>query len=412
MARAKRNERMLAVMFLGLDHFKDINDTLGHTTGDEVLQAVAAMLRNSLRGMDTVARFGGDEFTIILENIAQVDQITTVVEKIKQLFFAAIAVGEREIFATASIGITIYPLSGEEIDALLRMAGVAMYHAKKMGRNSYEFYTPALNAQTGERLKMEAMLRRAVERHEFVLHYQPKVETATGRIIGVEALIRWNSKELGLIPPGQFIPLAEETGVIEAIGDWVIKTACAQSKAWQDQGLPPLLMSVNLSPRQLRQQNLVEIISGVLNETGLAPEFLDFEVTEGLLMENIQENIETLKAIRRLGVSLAIDDFGTGYSSLSYLARLPVQTLKIDRSFIVKMQEDSDAMALVSAILTLARSLGLKVVAEGVETKEQAKVLRLLRCDEIQGYLISAPVLAAELPALLVAQAQSEKQLA
>jgi diguanylate cyclase (GGDEF)-like protein/PAS domain S-box-containing protein len=412
MARAKRNERMLAVMFLGLDHFKDINDTLGHTTGDEVLQAVAAMLRNSLRGMDTVARFGGDEFTIILENIAQVDQITTVVEKIRQLFFAAIAVGEREIFATASIGITIYPLSGEEIDALLRMAGVAMYHAKKMGRNNYEFYTPALNAQTGERLKMEAMLRRAVERNEFVLHYQPKVETATGRIIGVEALIRWNSKELGLIPPGQFIPLAEETGVIEAIGDWVIKTACAQSKAWQDQGLPPLLMSVNLSPRQLRQQNLVEIISGVLNETGLAPEFLDFEVTEGLLMENIQENIETLKAIRRLGVSLAIDDFGTGYSSLSYLARLPVQTLKIDRSFIVKMQEDSDAMALVSAILTLARSLGLKVVAEGVETKEQAKVLRLLRCDEIQGYLISAPVLAAELPALIVAQAQSEKRLA
>ena len=401
MARSKRNERMLAVMFLGLDHFKAINDTLGHATGDEVIKAAAALLAKSLRGVDTIARFEGDEFTVILENVAQVDQITTVAEKIKQAFSAPIVIGEREIFVTASIGITIYPLSGDEIDALLQMADAAMYHAKKMGRNTYEFYAPELNLRAGERLKMEALLRRALERQELVLHYQPKVETATGKIVGVEALIRWNSKELGLVPPVRFIPLAEETGLIEPIGEWVIKAACAQSKAWQAQGFPPLLMSVNLSPRQLRQKNLVEMLTTALDESGLPPRLLELEITESLIMENIQENIETLKAIRRLGVLLAIDDFGTGYSSLGYLAKLPVQTLKIDRSFVVKMQDDADAMTLVSTILTLARSLGLKVVAEGVESEDQAKVLRLLRCDQIQGYLVSRPLPAAELSAFL-----------
>ena len=397
MARARRNERLLAVMFLGLDHFKDINDTFGHTTGDEVLQAVTVLLGDSLRGVDTIARFGGDEFAVIVENVAQVEQVTTVAERLKKVFSAPVVIQEREIFVTASVGITIYPLSGDTIDALLQMADIAMYHAKKMGRNTYEFYTPELNAQAGERLKIEALLRRALERNEFVLHYQPKVETATGKMVGVEALIRWNSKELGLVPPVRFIPLAEETGLIGPIGEWVIKTACAQSTAWQAQGSPPLLMSVNLSLRQLRQKNLVEMISGLLDESGLAPQLLEIELTESLIMENIQENIETLKAIRRLGVNLAIDDFGTGYSSLGYLAKLPVQTLKIDRSFIVKMQDDADAMTLVSTILTMAHSLRLKVVAEGVETKEQAKVLRLLRCDELQGYLISKPLPSAEL---------------
>jgi diguanylate cyclase (GGDEF)-like protein len=401
MARAKRNGQQLALLFLDLDHFKEVNDTLGHTTGDELLQAAAALLRDSLRDVDTVARLGGDEFIVILEKIADLEQVSAVAEKLKRAFAEPLTIHGKEIFVTASIGITVYPTAAGDVDALLQTADIAMYHAKKMGRNTCEVYAPEMNARAGQRLNMEALLRRALDRNEFVLHYQPKVESSTGRVVGVEALLRWNCRELGLVAPADFIPLAEETGLIVPIGEWVLRAACAQSKAWLQQGWPPLLMSVNLSPRQLRQKNLVNTIADTLRECDLDAKLLELEITESLIMENIQENIEKLNAIRGLGVSLAIDDFGTGYSSLGYLAKLPIQALKIDRSFVVTMQDAPDAMTLVSTIITLARSLRLKVVAEGVESAEQAEVLQALRCDEIQGYLISRPLPAEELSQFL-----------
>lgn len=400
-ARAKRSEKLLALMLLDLDHFKKINDTLGHTTGDEVLQAVAALLRETLREVDTIARLGGDEFTLILENITHVDQVTTIAEKIQKAFVDPIVIRGQEIFVTASIGITVYPFNVDDVDTLLQTADVAMYHAKEMGRNTYEFYAHEMNAEAGKLLEMEGLLRRALDRRELLLHYQPTVLAGSRQLVGVEALIRWNCKELGLVLPERVLPLAEETGLIVPIGEWILKTACTQNKAWQDQGFPPLFISVNLSPRQFRQKNLVEMIAGVLGETGLDARFLELEITESLIMEDVQRNIEKLKEIQRLGLSIAIDDFGTGYSSLGYLAKLPVRALKIDRSFIMAMLNNSDAMTLVSTIISLARSLGLKVVAEGVETEEQAKVLRLLRCDEMQGYLVSQPLPWEELSAFL-----------
>jgi diguanylate cyclase (GGDEF)-like protein/PAS domain S-box-containing protein len=404
MARAKRNGQMLALMFLDIDHFKEINDTLGHTIGDEVLQAVSGLLRESLRGVDTIARLGGDEFTIILENITHVDQAIVVAEKIQKAFSDPVVIQEREIFVTASIGITLYPRDAEDIDALLQTADIAMYRAKEEGRNTYEFYAQEINAQAAERLNMENLLRYALERQELLLHYQPKVELRSGKIVGAEALTRWNSKELGLVQPSQFIPLAEKTGLIVPVGEWILKTACAQNKAWQDQGIPPLLMSVNLSPRQLRQKNLVEMITGVLDQTGLAAHFLELEITEGMIMQHTDKAIAILQELHQLGVYLSIDDFGTGYSNLAYLKRFPVQRLKIDQSFVRDVISDADDASIVTAIIVMAKSLGLEVVAEGVETKEQLAFLSKFRCDEYQGYYFSKPVPADEFARLMQTQ--------
>jgi diguanylate cyclase (GGDEF)-like protein len=383
-------------MFLDLDRFKEINDTLGHTIGDQVLQAVAALLRRTLRDTDTVARLGGDEFTVILESLSHVDEIKMVTEKIQRVFTNPLLIQGREIFVTASVGITIYPFSGTEIDDLLQAADIAMYRAKEEGGNAYEFYSPEIKAQTVERLEMEVSLRRAVEKQEFILHYQPKVSVNSGRISGAEALIRWNLKELGPIPPAQFIPLAEKIGLILPIGEWVLRTACAQCKAWQDQGLPELLMSVNLSPRQFRQKNLVEMITGVLEDTGLDPRLLELEITEGTIMYHAETAVALLQQLHLLGVQLSVDDFGTGYSSLAYLKRFPVQRLKIDQSFVRDLTTNADDASIVAAVIAMAKSLKLGVVAEGVETREQLAFLAGLHCDDYQGYYFSRPVPAEE----------------
>jgi diguanylate cyclase (GGDEF)-like protein/PAS domain S-box-containing protein len=400
-ARAKRNDQMVGVMFLDLDNFSEVNDLLGHAAGDRVLQTAAALLSASLRDVDTLGRLGGDEFTIVLENITGEDQVSTVAEKIKKVFAEPIVVDGREIFVSASVGIALYPHGGETVDALLQSADVAMYHAKGQGRNIHAFASATMTTEASERFQMVALLRRAIERQEFKLHYQPIVDLRSREIIGAEALIRLDSPEHGLISPAKFIPLAEGTGLIVPIGEWVLKTACLEAKNWQVQGQPPVVVSVNLSARQLRTKGLVEMIAGTLSETGLAPELLKLEITESQIMEDGHDVMDRLDAIRRLGVGLAMDDFGTGYSSLGNLAKLPVQVLKIDRSFVARMLDDSDAMGLVSTILTLARSLRLKVVAEGVETEQQEKALRLLRCDEMQGYSFSRPLPAAEFAALL-----------
>jgi predicted signal transduction protein with EAL and GGDEF domain len=362
-----------------------------------VLQAAALLLKKSLREVDTVARLGGDEFTIILENITDVEHVTAIAEKIQQaLADPIITEGGHDVFITGSIGITLYPLDADNIDALLQAADVAMYHAKEEGRNTYALYAPQLNAQAAGRLQMEGLLRRALEREEFVVHYQPKVDVQSGRIAGMEALIRWNSNELGFVSPGEFIPVAEKSGLIVPIGEWVLRTACVQNKACQDQGFPSLLVSVNLSPRQFRQKNLVEMIAGVLAATGLEPRFLDLEITEGMVMHNAETAIALLERLHQLGIQLSVDDFGTGYSSLAYLKRFPVQTLKIDQSFVRDLTVAGSDTGIVKAIIAMADSLKLGVVAEGVETKEQLACLANLRCGQYQGYYFSRPVPAAD----------------
>ncbi len=401
MARAKRNDLMLALMFFDLDRFKEINDTLGHTAGDAVLQAVAKVMKESLREVDTIARLGGDEFTLILEDIAHVDRVTALADKILQIFADPIVIEGRELYVTASIGITLYPAGVDDVDALLQAADIAMYHAKEEGRNTYAFYAPEMNVHAAENLDMKGLLRRALERQEFTLNYQPKVAVKSGRITGVEALLRWNSKELGSVSPGKFIPLAEKTGLIVPIGEWVLRTACAQNEAWQEQGFPPLLMSVNLSPRQFRQKNLAETVAGALRDTGLEPRYLELEITESMIMHDAKKAIALLQQVHQLGVQLSIDDFGTGYSSLAYLKRFPVQKLKIDQSFMRNLTVDGDDAGIVTAVIAMAKSLGLEVVAEGVETAEQLAFLAKLDCEEYQGYYFSRPVPADEFARLL-----------
>ena len=396
MARAKRNGLMMAMIVLDLDRFKEINDTLGHTAGDKVLQAVAKVMRESLREVDTIVRLGGDEFALILEDIAHVDRVTALAERILQIFSNPLVIDGREIYVTASTGITLYPHGVDGVDALLQAADIAMHHAKEEGGNTYEFYAPEMNVHAAANLDMENLLRRALERQEFLLHYQPKVAVKSGRITGVEALIRWNSKELGPVSPAKFIPLAEKTGLIVPIGEWVLKTACAQNKAWQEQGYPPLLMSVNLSPRQFRQKNLLEMVAAGLRDAGLNPRFLELEITEGMIMVRPEKAIAILQEVHQLGVQLSVDDFGTGYSSLAYLKRFPVQKLKIDQSFMRDLTVDRDDAGIVTAVVAMAKSLNLEVIAEGVETAEQLAFLAKLDCDEYQGYYFSRPVPAGE----------------
>jgi diguanylate cyclase (GGDEF)-like protein/PAS domain S-box-containing protein len=401
LARAKRDQKLVALMYIDVDRLKEINDTRGHAVGDEVLKTAAARMRHSLREMDTVARIGGDEFAAILENSSSESEVRAALDRILGAFSAPmVAIGGS---VTVSIGIALSPVAGEKGETLMQNADIALYHSKNAGRNTYAFFEPQMSARATEQRSIESGLRRALERDELELHYQPKVSLATGRMVGVEALARWNSQELGAVSPGRFIPVAEETGLIVPIGEWVLTTACAQAQAWAREGFP-LPIAVNVSPRQLRQRDIVQTIAAVLRDTGLPPERLELEITEGMIMDDLHGSIEQLEQLRALGVSIAIDDFGTGYSSLGYLAKLPLQTLKIDRTFISALETDSHAMTLVSTIMSLARALNLKVVAEGVETVEQQSILRGMDCAEMQGYLFSRPLSADKMHALLAEQ--------
>ncbi len=399
--RASWHKRSVAVLFLDLDRFKNINDTLGHAFGDLVLKNVSERLTACIREGDTVARLGGDEFVLILDNLAQEEDTRLIAQKILGALSSPFSVEGHEFFITTSIGIALYPNDGNTYESLIKNADTAMYRAKEKGKNNYQHYSPALNAKISERLALETNLRRALERNEFELHYQPLVAPAWGQVVGVEALLRWKRPGIGMIPPSEFIPVAEETGLILPIGEWVLRTACAQNKAWHSAGLPPIRMAVNLSGGQFQQHNLVETISNILHETGLSPEFLELELTESIIMKSTEVTVTMLRRLDALGIKISVDDFGTGYSSLSYLKRFPVSTLKIDRTFVGDLTTDPDDKAIVKAIITLAHSLKLGVVAEGVETREQLNFLRSLQCDYVQGKLFSTPLPADDVARLL-----------
>ena len=412
MERARRGQRSMGLMFLDLDRFKVVNDSLGHAVGDLLLRHVGELLTRSLREVDTVAhsaekgaftvsRLGGDEFTIIVEGLGGADQAAMIAQRILNAFNVPFKHDGREIYISASIGISLYPADDSDLDGLIRHTDMAMYRSKDLGRNTYNFYSDDMNANVAARLDLEANLRHALERDEFVLHYQPKADLNTGVITGVEALIRWNRPGQGTVAPDVFISTLEDTGMIVPVGAWVIRTACAEVQSWDRLGLPPLSLAVNLSARQFRQTDLAQVITEVLSATGMAANRLELELTESLLMEDNALSSGVLAEFARMGVRVAIDDFGTGHSSLSYLKRFSVDTLKIDRSFVRDTPVDAEDCAIATAIVALAHSLRLKVVAEGVETRDQLAFLRGLGCDEMQGYLLSRPLPAAQLVAWL-----------
>jgi len=399
-ACAHRGGSKLAVLFLDLDRFKNVNDSFGHAIGDLLLTAVAARLTASRREEDTVARLGGDEFIVSIPDVASTAEAESVAARILSDLAKPFKIAGHELHAGGSIGIALYPKDGDTAETLMRNADTAMYHAKELGRANYQFFSAQLTERVSRRLSTETNLRRALERGEFTMHYQPLVDLATGRLDGAEALLRWPQSDQSLVHPAEFIPIAEDTGLIVPLGEWVLLEACSQAQAWQTQH-PGLRIAVNLSARQFRQRNLIGMIEEVLAETRLAPNLLELELTESMLMHNIEETALILARLDEIGVRLAIDDFGTGYSSLSYLKRFPIHTLKIDRSFVRDVSTDPDDAAIVTAIVAMARSLYLSVTAEGVETAEQAAFLSSLPCDMAQGFHFGRPMPAAEFLALL-----------
>ncbi|MEJ2608730.1 MAG: EAL domain-containing protein [Candidatus Thiodiazotropha sp.] len=391
-AQVKRQSSQLAVLFLDLDRFKNINDSLGHAMGDELLKEVARRLQHILRDDDTAARLGGDEFTILVENIEDPSQAAVVASKIQDKFKTPFKIAGRELHVTASIGISIYPDDGKDVADLTKNADAAMYQAKEQGRNNYRYYTSELTRTAFERLLLETELRSALKQGQLLLYYQPQISLKNGEMTGAEALIRWHHPRLGIIPPARFIPLAEESGLIHDIGNWVLKEACEQTRYLVKQGLFQGRMAVNLSVRQIMQTDLILRFEQIISESGCPPEMLQLEVTEGIFMGQMNHSVPVLDVFKKLGVSIAIDDFGTGYSSLSYLKQLPIDKLKIDRSFIRDMPHDSDAVAITQAIVSLGKNLGLRITAEGIETMAQQTLLQNMGCQEGQGYLYSPPV--------------------
>ncbi|MFZ5863119.1 MAG: EAL domain-containing protein [Nitrospirota bacterium] len=404
-SRIPWHTRLVAVLFLDLDHFKRINDTLGHSVGDLLLQEVAARLLSCVRDGDTVARLGGDEFAIILADVAQTNDIAVLAQKVVDRFGKPFRVGAHELFTSASIGISICPDDGTDAESLLRKTDIAMYRSKEQGRNHYNFYLAEMNAKISEWLALDQSLRYGLEREEFLPYYQPLVDLSTRRVIGMEALMRWKHPELGMVSPSQFIPLAEETGLIIPMGRRFLHDVCAQTKRWRAAGHRDLRVSVNLSARQFQQQDIVNTVELALKQADLDPSGLELELTESLL-QNVEKALVPLRALAAMGVGISIDDFGTGYSSLSYLKHFPIHKLKIDRSFIQHITTDSNDAGIVRAVVTMAQHLNLKTVAEGVETAEQLEFLRALKCDEIQGYFFSPP-LPAEDATMLLAQNRS-----
>ncbi len=392
LAQGERHDRSLAVFFLDLDRFKNINDTLGHEFGDQVLKEAAARLARTVRNSDIVARLGGDEFVLLVEEFGPASVLTEIAQKLLVAMSQPAVIDTHEISLSASVGICTYPDEGRDAQTLLTNADIAMYRAKAQGGNSFCFYSAEMNSHSLERLALEAALRRALERDELRVYYQPKIDVASGRMTGVEALLRWQHPELGMLPPDKFIPIAEETGLIVPIGLWVIRTVCERSKAWQAQGMDSFSVAVNLSARQFRQERLVSDLDEILRSTATPAGFLDLEITESMIMQDPEQAARQMDALRRMGVRLAIDDFGTGYSSLAYLKRFPINSLKIDRAFVRNLPHDNDDLAITRAIIAMAHSLRLNVIAEGVEHRTQLDQLRIEGCDEFQGFLCRPPM--------------------
>ncbi len=403
MPRVQRTGKLLAVMFLDLDGFKNINDTLGHEYGDILLKEIAQRLARILRTDDMIARQGGDEFTIFLQDISAVEDIIQIAEKILAVVAEPFLMAGHEMHVTASIGITVFPIDDMNLDSLLRNADTAMYRAKELGKNNFQFYTAQMNTLIRERMEIENLLHHALARKELLLHYQPQINLKTGKIVAVEALLRWNHPTKGMVPPEKFIPVAEESGLIVSIGEWVLYTACRQNKAWRDAGLPHIRMAVNLSARQFRQPHLATVVAKAMASAEIDPRSgsLELELTESMIMYDMGKTVATLHELHNMGVRLSIDDFGTGYSSLSYLKRFPISALKIDQSFVQDITTDADAAAIASTVVMLANSLKLSVVAEGVETAEQLASLRNMECDEAQGYYFSEPLPPEKMETLL-----------
>ena len=401
MVHANRYRQKLAVLFLDIDRFKVINDSLGHSIGDELLRRIAERVGGCIRQEDTIARLGGDEFTVLLPGIARDDDSATIAGKILDAVRLPFFIEHRELFITTSIGVTVYPADGADAEALVRNADTAMYRAKEQGRDNYQLYAPAMNSRALERLSFESRLRQALQNQELVVHYQPLIDLGTGQIRGAEALLRWRHPELGLVSPGDFISIAEVSGLIVPIGQWVLRTACAEARAWHRKGHPRLSVAVNLSSRQFQQADLVFQVTEALERSQLPPESLDLEITESNAMQNAELSVSTLWDLKNLGVRLSMDDFGTGYSSLSYLKRFPIDRIKIDQSFVRDVTRNPDDAAIAAAIIAMAHSLKLTAVAEGVETEAQLEFLREQHCDEMQGYLFSPPVPAEQFQELL-----------
>ena len=407
---AARNKWYVALLYLDLDQFKTVNDSLGHNFGDLLLKAVAQRLRALVRSEDTVAHIGGDEFVVVLPNLKDHIHSSVVAQKILEEIRLPYLIEHQELHVTASIGISICPNDGSDGLTLLRTADTAMYQAKASGRHAYAFFAAEMTARAQETLRVSNDLRRAIERKEFILHYQPQIDLASGRIVGAEALIRWQHPEWGLVFPGKFIGVAEDTGLIQPMGDWVLREACRQNKAWQVAGLPHIDIAVNLSAKQFDHNQIAHLTTEVLKESGLDAKYLELEVTESIIMQNVEQAISVMNMLKTIGVKLSIDDFGTGYSSLSYLKRFPLDKLKIDQSFVRDIEVDADDAAIVTAIIGLAKSLNLRVIAEGVEKKMQLDFLRKGDCDEMQGYFFSKPIPAADFEALLRKHGASDTQ--
>ncbi len=406
LAKAQRRSQAVAVLYLDLDNFKNINDSLGHAVGDQLLIEVANRLRASVRDMDTVARLGGDEFVVLLENLEDTAAAASVAAKVHAGLARPIQVGSQSLHADASIGIALYPADGDNAASLLQNADTAMYQAKARGRGNHQYYAAFMNAQAREQLALETTLYEALENDEFQLHYQPIIDLDSGAMTGVEALIRWQAPGRGLIAPDTFIRIAEETGAIVPIGDWVIRQACHDLAAWAARGLEPPQMSINISPRQLRQPGLAARIRSILRETGIAPHLLELEVTESALMERPDIAAEILRELKAMGLSIAIDDFGVGYSSLGYLKTFPIDKLKIDRSFVSDLLDDDNDREITLALISLSHNLGLRVTAEGVELQAQLEFLREHGCDQVQGYLFSRPLPSSAFQSFLVSRAR------
>ncbi len=397
----RRRALYAAVLFIDLDRFKLINDTLGHSAGDELLKEVAERLKKCVRLSDTVGRLGGDEFIVLLPDIEQIEDIIIICNRINTIFDSHLKIGEHEVSVMMSIGISVYPTDGEDGETLLRKADVAMYRAKSDGKSCYRFYSDGMSQSGADRLRLESRLRRAAERGELYLNYQPQVDINTGRIYGAEALMRWYDPGYGLISPKEFIPIAEESGLIMPIGEWLLRTACLQIKTWQNNGFNDVKLAVNISLRQFMQKEFAHTVDRILKEAGLDADYLELELTESIIMDNAETVIKILNELKQIGVRLAIDDFGTGYSSLIYLKHMPIDIIKIDQSFVRDMTVDNDDAAICDAIIKLAKSLDLEVIAEGVETMEQLELLSRLGCKNIQGYVFSKPLSCDDFEILL-----------